>query len=172
MLARTRNRLLSEALRDEDWVLWLDVDLVDYAPTLVSDLLATKKEIVVPHCVLANGETFDLNTFRFAPERGPIEDPAHFVDGLYQPPRGHGRLYLGELDGADTDGGDRHALVPIDAVGGTALLIKADLHRDGLIFPAYSHRGYIETEGLAMMARDMGHQCWAAPAMQIVHADR
>ena len=100
----------------------------------------------------------------------PIEDPAHLIDGVYQPPRGHGRRYLGELAG-DAACSHSRAPVAIDAVGGTALLIKADLHRDGLIFPAYSHRGYIETEGLAMMARDMGHQCWGIPTVRIVHAD-
>jgi hypothetical protein len=169
VLARARNRLLAEALADEEWVLWLDVDLVDYPPTLISDLLAAGKEIVVPHCVLPDGQTFDLNSFGFAPERGPIEDPAHLVDGLYQPPPGHGRRYVGDLAG---DRGGSDGPVPIDAVGGTALLVKADLHREGLIFPAYSHRGYIETEGLAMMAQDMGHQCWAMPAVRIVHAKR
>lgn len=170
VLARARNRLLAEALADEVWVLWLDVDLVDYPPTLITDLIAAGKEIVVPHCVRPDGQTFDLNSFRFAPERGPIEDPAHFVDGLYQPPRGHGRLYVGDLGGAD--GGTCNRPLPIDAVGGTALLVKADLHREGLIFPPYSHRGYIETEGLAMMARDMGHQCWALPGVRIVHGAR
>ena len=56
------------------------------------------------------------------------------------------------------------------ALGGTALLVKADLHREGLVFPPYSHHGYIETEGLAMMARDMGYQCWGLPAVRVVHA--
>ena len=64
------------------------------------------------------------------------------------------------------------AAVPVDGVGGTALLIKADLHREGLVFQAYSHRGYIETEGLAMMARDMGVQCWGLPKLRIVHTYR
>jgi hypothetical protein len=50
------------------------------------------------------------------------------------------------------------------------LLVRADLHRDGLVFPSYSHRLYIETEGLAMMAADMGHRCWALPQVRIVHA--
>jgi len=172
VLARARNRLLAQALGDEDWVLWLDIDLVDYPPTLITDLLAAGKEIVVPHCVLPDGQTFDLNSFRFAPERGPIEDPAHFVDGLYQPPPGHGRRYVGDLAGDQADGGNCNGPVPIDAVGGTALLVKADLHREGLIFPAYSHRGYIETEGLAMMAHDMGYRCWALPGVRIVHTDR
>ena len=53
VLARARNRLLSAALRDEEWVLWLDVDLVDYPPDVLRRLLATGKRIVTPHCVIA-----------------------------------------------------------------------------------------------------------------------
>lgn len=32
VLARSRNFLLAEALRDEGWVLWLDVDIVQVRP--------------------------------------------------------------------------------------------------------------------------------------------
>ena len=32
VLARSRNRLLIGALADEDWVLWLDVDVIDDPP--------------------------------------------------------------------------------------------------------------------------------------------
>lgn len=162
ILARARNRLLSVSLRDADWVLWLDADLVDYPSDLLKKLLGSGKEIVVPRCIRPDGSDFDLNTFRFAPERGPKEARQYMIDGIFQPPKGAGRIYLGDLA--------QETLATIDSVGGTALLIKADLHREGLIFPAYSHRGYIETEGLAMMARDMGYACWAMPQLQVVHS--
>jgi len=161
-IARVRNRLLSEVLRDEAWVLWLDADLIEYPANLLKQLLATGKDIVVPRCVRPDGRDFDLNSFRFDPQRGPAEDRSYVVDGLFQPAPGKGRAYLGELT--------EEELAPIDSVGGTALLVRADLHREGLIFPAYSHRGYIETEGLAMMAKDMGYDCWALPRLRIVHA--
>lgn len=160
-LARARNRLLNETLDDEAWVLWLDADLIDYPRDLLRRLLAAGKDIVVPRCVLADGRDYDLNSFRFDPARGPAENPRHLIDGIYQPPKGYGRAYLGDLAGESP--------APIDSVGGTALLVRADLHREGLNFPAYSHRGYIETEGLAMMARDMGYKCWALPDLRIVH---
>jgi len=162
VLARVRNRLLSETIRDEDWVLWLDADLVDYPADLIKQLLSSGKDIVVPRCVRPDGSDFDLNAFRFAPERGPKEAQQYLIDEIYQPPKGIGRSYLGAFL--------QERLVPIDSVGGTALLIRADLHREGLIFPAYSHHGYIETEGLAMMAKDMGYQCWAMPQLRIIHA--
>ncbi len=94
IIARSRNRLLAAALRAEAWVLWLDADLADYPPDLLRRLLATGKDIVVPHCVNPAGETFDFNTFRFAPETGGRDDPQYLVDGLYQPPKGAGRLSI------------------------------------------------------------------------------
>jgi peptide chain release factor subunit 1 len=150
VLARCRNHLLFGALRDEDWVLWMDVDLIEFPADIVERLLAAGKEIVHPHCVLdSGGPSFDQNAWR-----------------------DHGRQHLDELRGA----GD---LVELDSVGGSILLVKADLHRDGLIFPPFPYgrenpriregRGEIETEGLAMLAYDMGHTCWGMPNLEIRH---
>jgi len=65
------------------------------------------------------------------------------------------------------------------------LLVRADLHRDGLVFPPFRYglesafvrsehpiwqKGEIETEGLAVMAHDMGAQCWGLPDLEVVHA--
>ncbi|HEY3800433.1 MAG TPA: glycosyltransferase [Caulobacteraceae bacterium] len=160
MIARSRNRLVQAALRDEDWVLWLDVDLADYPPDLLGRLLDAGHDIVVPHCLDQTGDVFDLNTWRRAD--GARDDPTFLIDGLYQPPRGHGRLYL--------DSFANESLTPVDAVGGTALLVRTDLHRDGLVFPTFPYRGYIDTEGLAMMAKDMGRQSWGLPQLIIAHS--
>jgi hypothetical protein len=151
VLARSRNHLLFRALDDEDWVLWLDVDVVDYPPDIVERLIATGKQIVQPHCVLdAGGPTFDQNGWR-----------------------DHGRLHLDDLRGEGE-------IVRLDAVGGTMLLVRADLHRDGLVFPSFPFGreqplarpgpGEVETEGLGIMARAMGHQCWGLPGVEILHA--
>ena len=156
ILARARNQLLFRALRDEDWVLWLDVDVIAYPSDIIHRLLATGFEIVQPHCVKTpGGPTFDLNAW------------SH-----------HGARNLGDLRGREA--------VRLDAVGGTMLLVKADLHRDGLIFPPFPYgvanpkvrphhpeweRGEIETEGFGIMALDMGAQCWGLPGLEILHAD-
>ncbi len=42
-LAQARNYLLSRALDDEDYVLWIDVDVVSYPPNVLQTLLATNK---------------------------------------------------------------------------------------------------------------------------------
>lgn len=157
ILARSRNLLLSRSLRDEDWVLWLDFDVVDYPADVIDRLLAHGKEIVVPHCVFApGGRTFDLNTFVRTEKDGDCS--------LMQPERGSGRRYLEDLR-------DRE-LVEVDAVGGTMLLVKADLHREGLIFPVTPYKKHIETEGLSFLARDQGVSSWGDPRLEVIHANR
>lgn len=156
VLARSRNHLLFGALRDEDWVLWLDADVSEYPPDVVTRLLATGKSIVHPHCVVAPGDrTFDGNSWR---------------DG--------GRTSMHDMRG--------RGLVRLEGVGGTMLLVRADIHRDGLVFPAYPYGtasphargrnlvngelgGELETEGLALMAKDMGFEVWGMPDLEIVH---
>lgn len=157
ILAKSRNHLLMRALDDEDWVLWLDVDVADYPPDILERLLAYGKDILQPHCVeRPGGRTFDLNAW--------TRD--------------------GTLGLADLRGGEE--LARLDSVGGTMLLVRADRHRDGLIFPPFFYgrgsaairrkhplfghaAGEIETEGLGIMARDMGLQCWGLPNLEIVH---
>jgi peptide chain release factor subunit 1 len=150
ILAKSRNHLLAHALEDEEWVLWLDADVIEYPPDIIERLLATGRDLVQPHCVLEyGGPTFDRNAWR-----------------------DRGRLHLEDLR---TEGD----LVELDAVGGTMLLVRADLHRDGLVFPSFPYGlrnsrirgdgGEFETEGLGMMARDMGHPCWGMPNLEIRH---
>jgi hypothetical protein len=153
VLARSRNHLLFRALDDEDWVLWLDVDVIEYPPTIIEAMLRTGKQIVHPHCVYDyGGPSFDLNAWR-----------------------DQGRLHMHDLRNAGE-------LVELDAVGGTMLLVRADVHRDGLIFPPFPYglpnprirthnqwMGEIETEGLGIMASDMGVPCWGMPGLEIRH---
>jgi Anp1 len=157
ILARSRNNLLFRALHDEEWVLWLDVDVVKYPEEILEQLISFDRDIVHPHCVTEpGGPTFDLNAWR---------------DG--------GRQCMSDLRG--------QASVRLDAVGGTMLLVRADCHRDGLIFPPFFYggrsrwvrdphplRGHsvgeIETEGFGILAKDMGIECWGLPDLEILHA--
>jgi hypothetical protein len=38
------------------------------------------------------------------------------------------------------------------------------------MFPTFSYKGYIETEGLAVMANDMGFQCWGGSKIKVIHS--
>lgn len=162
ILARSRNYLLSQTQGDEDWVFWLDVDVAQYPTDVIEQLLAYGKDIAVPNCVVTGtNRQYDLNTYKLKSAADKIDWQPHIIDGLLQPPAGLGRWYLNDLQLFDA--------VEVDAVGGTMLLIKADLHREGLIFPPYPYRLTIETEGLAAMAKDMGCRCWGLPKVVIHH---
>ena len=50
---------------------------------------------------------------------------------------------------------DERRLMPLDGVGGTALLVKAEVHRDGAMFPAFPFYHLIETEGFAKIFDQM-----------------
>ncbi len=159
ILARARNRLLQRALADEDWVLWLDVDLADYPADVLRRLLDIGEPIVQPHCVGSDGNTFDTNAWRMTP-KGP--------------------LILGRMKGRE--------LVTLHGVGAAMLLVQADLHREGLVFPPYPYgrrsphirgvnpfagpcgHGEIESEGLGVLAHDMGVVPVGLPDLHIVHA--
>jgi hypothetical protein len=161
ILAKRRNHLLSQALQDEAWVLWIDAEVMNWPNDVIEQLLAVQKEIVVPHCVTEGGKTFDLKTFKLKLGAEKWDWSPYLFEDILQPPVGHGRLYLSDLRDSEC--------IQVDAVGGTMLLIRANLHREGLIFPSYSYKHFIETEGLAVMAKDMGYSCWGLPHLEIVH---
>ena len=165
ILAKSRNFLLAKALKDEDWVLWIDADVARWPADVIERLLEVEKDIVAPNCLIqGTRKTFDYNTFKLKPEAASIDWTPYLVDGVLQPPKGLGRHYLSDLHD--------HQIVQVDSVGGTMLLVRADLHREGLIFPSFPHKYYLETEGLAVMARDMGYTCWGLPHLEIFHPPR
>lgn len=51
----------------------------------------------------------------------------------------------------------------LDGVGGTALLVKADVHRDGAMFPPFPFYHLIETEGFAKMAQRLNWKSYGLP---------
>ncbi len=163
-IALCRNELFRNAYAGEDYVLWIDADVTHYPSDILYTLLAQRRDVVVPHCVLdPGGPSFDLNTFVY--ERGQhVWEWHHVREAIVQPARGDGRRYL--------DGFRGREIVPVDSVGGTMLLVAAPLHARGVLFPPYSYRGYIETEGFAMLARDRGFRCWGLPDVEIIHARR
>ena len=214
-LARSRNHLLHSALRDEHWVLWLDVDVAAFPSGVLGTLLAARRDIVVPNVVMSpGGRSYDLNSWRVRAKslgdnatlaavrahhdavhvaevaagrthalhlEGYRSDESHvYLHGLRE--RAPSSALGGEMGkrsrqagqgGAGTAGGVEAGGAPrvvrLDAVGGAMLLVNAELHRHGLNFPAYVYRHRIETEGLSMMALDMGVLSWGLPDVEVIH---
>lgn len=68
-----------------------------------------------------------------------------------------------ELIKCTDPGGNPKDIVNLDGVGGTALLVKGDVHRDGAMFPPFPFYHLIETEGFAKMAKRLGWSSWGVP---------
>ena len=73
------------------------------------------------------------------------------------------RQYLNDLK-------NESDLVRLDGVGGCVLLVAADLHRSGLVFPPFVFDHHIETEGLAKFAARMGVQPYGLPSVNVIHS--
>jgi hypothetical protein len=162
-LARVRNHLIDVGLDEtDDWALWIDSDLWHFPPDIIQTLRASGGRVVVPHCATyPGGPTYDLNTFASAGFEAPYVKYRNMRDGLFQPPRREGKVCLDSL---------RYSRrVEVDGVGGTMLLVDAALHRGGLRFPELPYRGFIETEGLGMLARDIGVTPVGLPRVEVLH---
>lgn len=53
--------------------------------------------------------------------------------------------------------------VELDGVGGSCLLVRADIHRQGAIFPAVPVDHQLETEGFARLAKALGAKIIGLP---------
>jgi hypothetical protein len=147
-LAHVRNHLIDEGLPLEaKWALWIDVDVSAYEPDVLRQLLAAREKIVVPHCLRDDGtaKTYDLNSFSTVYQWRDSFYLKHVIGGLYQPPQN------------------------CNGVGGTMLLVQADLHRAGLRFPDLPYKDLIETEAFGQLARDHGITAVGLPNVIIMH---
>ena len=166
-LAKARNMLLFEGIGDADIVLWIDADIIYFPPDLVQHLVGENKDIVVPACMFENHgnhkfDVYDRNSWQET--NRSLENLKHF-DEDHLKLEGYTRtmrLYLPDIKSSSH-------IVPLDGVGGCVLMIRADCHRKGLIFPTFVFRNHIETEGLAKMAAKMDFGVYGLPQLQVVH---
>lgn len=158
--ARSRNHLLSRELGDAEWALWIDVDVVEFPSDIIARLLDVGGDVVQPHCRDADGA------------RGSDRD-AWTDRGIH-----HLHDYAG------------HGVVELHSVGAGMLLVRADRHRDGLVWPVRREPvGRVETrpvgtrpdglvgtngeigggvsDGFARRACEMGIACWGLPDLII-----
>ncbi|KAK1754971.1 mannan polymerase complexes MNN9 subunit [Echria macrotheca] len=177
-MAKARNSLLFTTLGPStSWVLWLDADVIETPPTLIQDLAFHNKPVITPNCFQRyyNAEKkrmderpYDFNNWQDSPTAQKMAaqmSPDDILLEGYQDMATYRALmaYMYE------EGGDIHYEVPLDGVGGTALLVKADVHRDGAMFPPFSFYHLIETEGFAKMARRLGWHAAGLPNYKVYH---
>lgn len=170
-MSRARNSLLFTTLGPStSWVLWLDADVIETPPTLIQDLASHDKPIVVPNCFQRYTDPktnklaerpYDFNSWQdseTARKLGDSMGPDEILLEGYASMATYRTLMAYLAD----DRGDPRQEIPLDGVGGTALLVKADVHRDGAMFPPFPFYHLIETEGFAKMAKRLG---WAATGL-------
>ncbi|KAL1850066.1 Golgi mannosyltransferase complex subunit [Paecilomyces lecythidis] len=179
-MSRARNSLLFTTLGPStSWVLWLDADIVETPPTLIQDMASHNKAVIVPNCFQRyynndkkkmDVRPYDYNSWRdsdtaqaLAQQMGPDEI---LLEGYAEMPTY--RTLMAYL--ADT-GEERkqNKVIPLDGVGGTALLVKAEVHRDGAMFPPFPFYHMVETEGFAKMARRLGYESFGMPNYFVYH---
>ena len=173
-MARARNSLLFTTLGPTtSWVLWLDADIVETPPSLIQDLAGHDKPIIVPNCFqryhnkdknAMDVRPYDYNSWVDSEQAHEMAKTMPQEDILLEgyPEMATYRLLMSGLHDPK-EPGDPNAEMQLDGVGGTALLVKGEVHRDGAMFPPFSFYHLIETEGFARMASRLGWQSWGLP---------
>ncbi|KAK4635478.1 Mannan polymerase complexes subunit MNN9 [Fulvia fulva] len=177
-MSRARNSLLFTTLGPTtSWVLWLDSDIIETPPTLIQDLASHDKPIIVPNCFQRyynkDKEAMDIRAYDFnswqdsstaqslAAKMGPEEI---LLEGYAEIATYRSLMaYMAE------EKGDPRKEIELDGVGGTALLVKADVHRDGAMFPPFPFYHLIETEGFAKMAQRLNWKAYGLPNYFVYH---
>ncbi|GMG54005.1 unnamed protein product [Aspergillus oryzae var. brunneus] len=172
-MSRARNSLLFTTLGPAtSWVLWLDADIIETPATLIQDLTGHNYPVIVPNCYQRyyNNDhkqmevrPYDFNSWidssnaqSLAESMGPDEI---LLEGYAEMPTY--RTLMAYL--ADIESPNPRRVIELDGVGGTALMVKADVHRDGAMFPAFPFYHLVETEGFAKMAKRLGYQVFGLP---------
>jgi GT2 family glycosyltransferase len=173
-MAKGRNILMVSTLElQHDYVLWLDSDLVYYPPSLLRDLISTGKDIVVPNCVAKNKHEvgiYDRNNWietEYSLKLQQHMDQNEVTFEGYDGQLHTGRVYLGDLYRA---GENDIETVELDGVGATCLLVKASIHREGVMFPSMPFKNTLETEGFCQQAKFSGYKCHGLPHYLIYHS--
>lgn len=175
-LASMRNSLVLATIGPKTaWVLWLDSDVVETPASLVQDLASYDKPLIVANCYQRqaddklkpvdacswqeSAEQAEERAMKLGPDEIVVQD---LEEGSSTPPV-TGRALLAHMyDPAVSKAGPEEA-VPLDGVAATALLVKAQVHRDGAMFPPFAFYNLVGSEGFAKMAARLGYNAWGLP---------
>lgn len=177
-MATARNSLLFSTIGPfTSWVLWLDSDIVETPHTLIQDLAKHDKPVIAANCYQRYYDEnlkkdsirpYDFNNWAESDEglrlAATLPEDQIIVEGYqeivtYRPLMAH--FY--------NQNGDPAEEMALDGVGGTCLLVNADVHRDGAMFPNFPFYHLIETEGFAKMCKRLGYEVVGLPNYLVYH---
>ncbi|KAE9268869.1 hypothetical protein PR003_g31308 [Phytophthora rubi] len=174
MLARYRNYVLMSSL--ETWhqhVLWADADVEIIPAHLLPKMVHSGLDILISTCVAKyKGRWINYDQNGWVGQR--IVRPAEESEEEYFMPGPLNVKLLNEVDDKSKP------FTPMDSVGGTMLYARAEVHRQGMMFPMHyvigsewGREGYdgIETEGLCYTAHFLGFKCWGMVNETIQHTE-
>ncbi|ETN43180.1 uncharacterized protein HMPREF1541_02338 [Cyphellophora europaea CBS 101466] len=178
-MSRARNSLIFTTIGPStSWVLWLDSDIIETPSTLIQDLTSHNKPIVVPNCFQRYTDEesgkpairpYDYNSWQDSEVARRLAAQMNkddvILEGYAEMPTY--RTLMAMV--SEKENGDPEKIIPLDGVGGTALMVKAEVHRDGAMFPPFAFYNLIETEGFAKMASRLGYKSWGLPNYLIYH---
>ncbi|KAH7068153.1 Anp1-domain-containing protein [Paraphoma chrysanthemicola] len=177
-MAKARNSLLFTTMGPTtSWVLWMDGDIVETQPTLIQDLAAFDVPIIAPNCFQryydenkkANSiREYDYNNWIDSPTAKELGAKMGKDDILLE---GYAEMptYRSLMAKMYDPSADPLTKIKLDGVGGATLLVKAEVHRDGAMFPPFAFYHLIETEGFAKMANRLNWESFGLPNYLVYH---
>jgi len=178
LMAKARNYLLTAALKPEhSWVYWRDSDIKDSPKKIIEDFVAHDKDIIVPNIWFhryKDGKDiegrFDYNSWVESDKAlklaSRLDKDTIIVEGYKE--FDTGRTYMAKM-GDWRQNKDEE--IKLDGIGGVNIIVKADVHRSGINFPAYAFENQAETEGFAKMAKRAGYEVVGLPNYVVWHID-
>ncbi|SCU95266.1 LANO_0E09824g1_1 [Lachancea nothofagi CBS 11611] len=179
-MALARNELLFSTIGPHTaWILWMDADIIETPPTVIQDMTAHDKAILAANVYQRYEDdktgtkqirAYDFNNW--AESDIALQMAANMADdevifegysdiATYRPLM----AYQYDANGA------ANTETKLDGVGGGCTLVKAEVHRDGAMFPSFPFYHLIETEGFAKMAKRLGYEVFGLPNYLVYHIE-
>jgi mannan polymerase complexes MNN9 subunit len=178
LMALARNSLVFTTISPStSWILWLDADIIETSPDIIQEMAAHDKAVLSANVYQRyfNEDTkkndirpYDFNNWVESEEglklANSLGEDEIIVEGYAE--MATYRALMAHFYDAK---GDKNTEMALDGVGGGAVLVKADVHRDGAMFPSFPFYHLIETEGFAKMAKRLGYEVFGLPNYLVFH---
>ncbi|CCC69223.1 hypothetical protein NCAS_0C02330 [Naumovozyma castellii] len=179
-MALARNELLFSTIGPHtSWVLWLDADIIETPASLIQDMTAHDRAVLSANVFQRYYDEekkqkairpYDFNNWQESDTglelASKMKDDEIIVEGYaeiatYRPLM----AYFHDPDNSVAEE------MRLDGVGGGCTLVKAEVHRDGAMFPNFPFYHLIETEGFAKMAKRLNYEVFGLPNYLVYHIE-